>query len=97
MQASQYLRLRQIYRGFASIPKGELAGIIDPTGGQFVEGAILGALGASGGCPELLLGGEHRGADRGWALVATRRVVPPPGGGPWPANVRERHVEQPHS
>jgi 3-hydroxyisobutyrate dehydrogenase-like beta-hydroxyacid dehydrogenase len=60
VQASHYLRAGQTYCDFASTsPKGksEIAAVIEATGAQFVEGAILGAVGASGTCPEILLAG----------------------------------------
>ena len=49
------------YCDLASAPpstKQELAGTVTRTGAKFVEGAILGAVGASLSCPEILLGGE---------------------------------------
>jgi 3-hydroxyisobutyrate dehydrogenase len=67
-QSCRYLRAGQTYCDVASTsPKGkrELAGIIGPTGAQFVEGAILGAVGASGSCPEILLGGAAAPAATG--------------------------------
>jgi 3-hydroxyisobutyrate dehydrogenase-like beta-hydroxyacid dehydrogenase len=39
--------------------KIELAGTIAPTGAFFVEGAILGAIGVTGGRTQILLGGSH--------------------------------------
>jgi 3-hydroxyisobutyrate dehydrogenase-like beta-hydroxyacid dehydrogenase len=60
VQASHYLRAGQTYCDFASTSpavKREIARIVDTTGAQFVEGAILGAVGASAVCPEILLGG----------------------------------------
>jgi len=39
--------------------KVELDGLIGPTGAMFVEGAILGAIGVTGGRTRILLGGVH--------------------------------------
>lgn len=60
VQASRYLRAGQTYCDLASTsPNGKrvIAGVVEATGAQFVEGAILGAVGASDICPEILLGG----------------------------------------
>jgi 3-hydroxyisobutyrate dehydrogenase len=60
VQASRYLGAGQTYCEFASTSpevKREIGGVVEATGAQFVEGAILGAVGASGSCPEILLGG----------------------------------------
>ena len=60
VQASRCLRAGQTYCDFASIsPRGkrEIAALVEATGALFVEGAILGAVGSSGTCPEILLGG----------------------------------------
>jgi len=60
VQAGRFLRPGQVYCEFASTSpktKREIAAIIERAGAQFVEGAILGAVGASGNCPEILLGG----------------------------------------
>ncbi len=58
--ASRYLRPGQVYCDFASSSpavKREIASIVNATGAEFVEGAILGAVGASLACPRILLGG----------------------------------------
>jgi 3-hydroxyisobutyrate dehydrogenase-like beta-hydroxyacid dehydrogenase len=60
-RAAVHLRAEQVYCDFASTSpavKREIAGIIAPGGANFVEGAILGAVGASLACPAILLGGE---------------------------------------
>ena len=65
VQASRCLGAGRTYCDFASTsPEGkrEISRIIEATGAQFVEGAILGAVGASGGCPEILLGGAAAAA-----------------------------------
>jgi 3-hydroxyisobutyrate dehydrogenase-like beta-hydroxyacid dehydrogenase len=59
--AAAHLRPDQLYCDFASTSpavKREIAGIIASTGAIFVEGAILGAVGASLTCPAILLGGD---------------------------------------
>jgi 3-hydroxyisobutyrate dehydrogenase-like beta-hydroxyacid dehydrogenase len=61
-RAAVLLRPEQVYCDFASTSpaiKREIAGIIAPTGAIFVEGAILGAVGATLTCPAILLGGEE--------------------------------------
>lgn len=60
VETSRYLRPGQTYCDFAStspVVKREIAAIVEATGAAFVEGAILGAVGTSGRCPEILLGG----------------------------------------
>jgi 3-hydroxyisobutyrate dehydrogenase-like beta-hydroxyacid dehydrogenase len=60
-RAAVHLTPRHIYCDLASAPpslKQELAATVEPTGAKFVEGAILGAVGASLSCPAILLGGE---------------------------------------
>jgi 3-hydroxyisobutyrate dehydrogenase-like beta-hydroxyacid dehydrogenase len=60
VSARQFLQPRQVYCDFASTSpagKREIAGIVEGSGAQFVEGAILGAVGASLSCPAILLGG----------------------------------------
>lgn len=55
-----YLRPGQVYVDLNSTTpaaKVEMAAIIGPTGAQFVEGAILGAVGATGAATRILLGG----------------------------------------
>src|SRR5947209_1071066 len=59
--AAALLRPGQVYCDMASTSpavKRELAGIISGSGATFVEGAILGAVGASLNCPAILLGGS---------------------------------------
>lgn len=59
-RASDYLRAGQVYCDFASASpavKCEVAAVIVSSGAQFVEGAILGAVGVSLDCPTILLGG----------------------------------------
>jgi 3-hydroxyisobutyrate dehydrogenase-like beta-hydroxyacid dehydrogenase len=60
-RASEHLQAGQVYCDFASTSptvKRQTEAIIRATGAQFVEGAILGAVGASLDCPTILLGGE---------------------------------------
>ena len=60
-RAAAHLRPEQIYCDFASTSpavKQEIGGVIASAGAIFVEGAILGAVGASLTCPAILLGGE---------------------------------------
>ena len=60
VEAGRYLHPGQTYCDFASASpkrKIEIAAIVEARGAQFVEGAILGAVGVSGACPEILLGG----------------------------------------
>jgi 3-hydroxyisobutyrate dehydrogenase-like beta-hydroxyacid dehydrogenase len=60
-RAAVMLRPEQVYCDFASTSpaiKQEIAGIVAPSGAIFVEGAILGAVGATLSCPAILLGGE---------------------------------------
>ena len=57
-----HLRPGQVYLDFnATEPslKGEIARIIGPSGAEFVEGAVLGAVGVTGARTEILLGGPH--------------------------------------
>jgi 3-hydroxyisobutyrate dehydrogenase-like beta-hydroxyacid dehydrogenase len=59
-RASGYLQAGQIYCDFASTSpavKREVAAIVAASGAQFVEGAILGSVGASLACSAILLGG----------------------------------------
>ena len=59
-QASNFLRAGQVYCDLASTSparKQEMAAQVDATGAQFVEGVILGAVGALPVSPEILLGG----------------------------------------
>lgn len=59
---SSHLAPGQIYLDFnATEPsvKSEIAGIIEPSGADFVEGAVLGAVGVTGARTEILLGGLH--------------------------------------
>ena len=56
------LRAHQYYcdlNSTAPTIKVELDGLIGPTGAMFVEGAILGAIGVTGGRTKILLGGVH--------------------------------------
>jgi len=56
------LRAHQYYcdlNSTAPTIKVELDGLIGPTGAMFVEGAILGAIGVTGGRTRILLGGVH--------------------------------------
>jgi 3-hydroxyisobutyrate dehydrogenase-like beta-hydroxyacid dehydrogenase len=60
-RAAACLRPEQVYCDLASASpavKRRIAAIVAPTGATFVEGAILGAVGASLTCPAILLGGE---------------------------------------
>jgi 3-hydroxyisobutyrate dehydrogenase-like beta-hydroxyacid dehydrogenase len=41
--------------------KGEIERVVEPSGAAFVEGAVLGAVGVTGGSTEILLGGPHGG------------------------------------
>jgi len=57
-----YLRPGQVYLDFnATEPsvKSEIARIIGPSGAEFVEGAVLGAVGVTGARTEILLGGPY--------------------------------------
>jgi 3-hydroxyisobutyrate dehydrogenase-like beta-hydroxyacid dehydrogenase len=61
-RAAALLRPEQVYCDLASTSpalKRQIAAIVAPTGAIFVEGAILGAVGASLTCPAILLGGEE--------------------------------------
>jgi 3-hydroxyisobutyrate dehydrogenase-like beta-hydroxyacid dehydrogenase len=60
VRACRYLRAGQTYCDFPSTSPGvksEISALIEATGALFVEGAILGAVGSSDTCPEILLGG----------------------------------------
>ncbi|MEO7144266.1 MAG: DUF1932 domain-containing protein [Bryobacteraceae bacterium] len=60
VSAAKYLQAGQVYFDFASTSpavKREIAAIVDCSGAQFVEGVILGAVGASLACPAILVGG----------------------------------------
>ena len=60
VRASGYLQAGQVYCDFASTSpavKREVEAIVVASGAQFVEGAILGAVGAALACPSILLGG----------------------------------------
>jgi len=64
-RATVLLETGQVYCDFASTSpavKRELAAMITASGASFVEGAILGAVGASLTCPAILLGGEAAGS-----------------------------------
>ena len=59
-----YLKAGQVYcdlNSTAPAVKRELAGLIESSGADFVEGAILGAIGVSGARTRILLGGERAG------------------------------------
>lgn len=59
-RASRLLHQGQIYCDLASAPpemKREIAAVVSASGAEFLEGVILGAVGASKTCPAILLGG----------------------------------------
>jgi 3-hydroxyisobutyrate dehydrogenase-like beta-hydroxyacid dehydrogenase len=61
-RASRLLGRGQFYCDLASAPpamKRQIADEISATGAEFIEGVILGTVGASDACPAILLGGSH--------------------------------------
>lgn len=61
-RSAQYLRSDHYYVDLNSASpsvKNDIAQIIESSGAKFVEGAILGALGATGADTKILLGGKH--------------------------------------